>query len=239
MSSRRLDFLIRSVAFIAMLSFARPVLSTPIPLPLLMAPDYSPSLIPLNRSISRVSSRSASPFPLVSLRHSRDVGPLDSLTQYHDAASKNANNLKSLAAKSATTDNEDYDFQQACASELSEFSQNMQGIQEVLVQASPSDKGLANYDRDNDLETLLKNVVNLNKDVLNSTTAAVYNIPGLGPTLGPIVYNLKCLIDQILDALEDYSDATINQLTPLLQGVFGKTTSLACDTGVVLAGLCI
>lgn len=47
------------------------------------------------------------------------------------------------------------------------------------------DKGLANYDRSNDLETLLKHIVNLNKDTLSSVTDIVYEIPILGPILGP------------------------------------------------------
>ena len=48
-----------------------------------------------------------------------------------------------------------------------------------------SDKGLANYDRTNDLETLLKNLVNLNKVVLSATSTTLGNIPIIGPVLGP------------------------------------------------------
>ena len=50
------------------------------------------------------------------------------------------------------------------------------------------DKGLANYDRNNDLETLLKDIVNLNKDTLSAITEIVYEIPILGPLLGPSKY---------------------------------------------------
>jgi hypothetical protein len=48
-----------------------------------------------------------------------------------------------------------------------------------------SNKGLENYDSTNDLETLLKNTVNLNKDALNTIADIVANIPVLGPLLGP------------------------------------------------------
>jgi len=48
-----------------------------------------------------------------------------------------------------------------------------------------SDKGLANFDNTNDLEILLKNMVNLNKDVLTDTDVALTQIPVLGPLLGP------------------------------------------------------
>jgi hypothetical protein len=60
----------------------------------------------------------------------------------------------------------------------------MLGFQTALAQAA-SDKGLANYDDKNNLETLLKNTVNFNKNVLNNVDVAVYNLPGLGPILGP------------------------------------------------------
>lgn len=47
------------------------------------------------------------------------------------------------------------------------------------------DKGLAHYDRQNDVETLLKNVVNLHKYTLNYLDCMVAEIPVLGPILAP------------------------------------------------------
>lgn len=60
----------------------------------------------------------------------------------------------------------------------------MRGFQTALAQIG-SDKGLANYDDKNNLETLLKDTVNLNKDALTAVDVAVYYLPILGPTLGP------------------------------------------------------
>ena len=60
----------------------------------------------------------------------------------------------------------------------------MLSFQTALVQAA-SDKGLANYDDKNNLETLLMDTVNFNKNVLSDVDVAVYNLPGLGPILGP------------------------------------------------------
>lgn len=54
-----------------------------------------------------------------------------------------------------------------------------------------------------------------------------------------VVYNIKCLIDGILDATEDFTDATINALQPLLQALLGKAITTACKSGVKLLGLCI
>lgn len=62
----------------------------------------------------------------------------------------------------------------------------MLGFQTALAQtATGPDKGLANYDNTNDLETLLKATVQLHKDTLNALDTAVYNLPVLGPILGP------------------------------------------------------
>lgn len=63
----------------------------------------------------------------------------------------------------------------------------MQGFQTALAKAA-SDKGLANYDRSNGFETLLKDIINLHKNVLTAVSVAVYNIPFLGPLLGPSEY---------------------------------------------------
>ena len=60
----------------------------------------------------------------------------------------------------------------------------MGGFTSLLAQLG-SDKGLANYDKTDSLETLLKNVVNANKDLLKNVTEMSYAIPGLGSTVGP------------------------------------------------------
>ncbi|KAF8321405.1 uncharacterized protein EI90DRAFT_3157915 [Cantharellus anzutake] len=73
-----------------------------------------------------------------------------------------------------------------------------------------SKKGLANYDRGNVLETILKDVVNALKKTLESIDTLIYKIPALGPILGPIVYELKCLIDDLLNAIENLADLAIN-----------------------------
>lgn len=69
-------------------------------------------------------------------------------------------------------------------SEITAYQDNLLGFQTLLAQLG-ADKGLANYDRANDLETLLKNFVNLNKDTLKSISDLVFAIPDLGPILGP------------------------------------------------------
>lgn len=125
------------------------------------------------------------------------------LNGYYEAASTHSKNLRkylfvdlttclllilspdSLAVQSSSANNDDTsDFHQQAATELTGFHTNMLGIEMVLNELG-ADKGLANYDRTNDLETLLKNIVNVNKDTLSYITTITYNLPIVGSTLGP------------------------------------------------------
>ena len=97
-----------------------------------------------------------------------------------------------LAARSSSVDPDDPDFQSNFVTAFTGFNNNMDGFSTALVDSTSArsgtpDKGLANYDRTNDLETLLKNVVNLNKNVLTAMDLALGNLPVLGPILGPCV----------------------------------------------------
>lgn len=156
----------------------------------------------------------------------------------------------SLAVQSSSVDNSDSDFHQQAATELTGFHTNMLGIEAILKELG-ADNGLANYDRTNDLETLLKNIVNVNKDTLSFITTITYNLPIVGSTLGPsecidssiprysdvpspVVYEIKCILDGILDACENLTDAILNILQPLLLPLIGKYLTTACDNGVGL-----
>ena len=84
-------------------------------------------------------------------------------------------------------------FEQESATEASGFHSSLLGFQNTLAQLG-ADKGLANYDRNNDLETLLKDLINANKYFLNDVDGLVYDVPGLGPTLGPSKLLERCCI---------------------------------------------
>ncbi|KAF7969347.1 hypothetical protein HWV62_27681 [Athelia sp. TMB] len=150
----------------------------------------------------------------------------------YSQASGHAQSLKSLAAQSSSVpDSSSGDFHQQAATELTAFHSNILGIQDILSQLG-EDKGLKNYDRTDDLETLLKNTVNLNKDALSSVDAIVYNLPIVGKTLGPIVYDIKCVIDDVLNFVENTADGLLNGLQPLLAPLLGGLLGTACNTGV-------
>ncbi|TFK57293.1 hypothetical protein OE88DRAFT_1650934 [Heliocybe sulcata] len=255
------------VLLVALPALVLHALATPMPMPLLRAADYrqqdSPSRVgtvktyrirhttTIQESTHTELESSVQPAPIPTFAASAEPRAVDSvdllnnlnlLNTYYLAASRNSDNLRSYASQSASRREDDGAFQQQCALELTSFHSNMQGFYTVLANiASDNDlqKGLANYDRQNELETLLKNIVNLNKNTLNAITALVYNIPGLGPILGPIVYEIKCIIDAVLDATENLTDAIINALGSLLQDLLNQARDASCVMGVRVAGICV
>jgi len=158
------------------------------------------------------------------------------LQGFYNQSQVHASTLKGLASRSSTIGENDYDFQHACATGLTGFHINLLSFQSTLSSLN-ANRGLANYDPNNQLETLLKNMINLNKSVLGYTTVLVYNIPVLGSILGPIVYELKCILEDVLDTVESLSDALLNILQPLLQPIIGQASSASCQFG--LASLCL
>ncbi|KAH9937682.1 uncharacterized protein B0H18DRAFT_1113486 [Fomitopsis serialis] len=119
--------------------------------------------------------------------------------------------------------------------------ENFLGFQTVLGELA-ADKGLANYNKNSEMETMLKNIVNASKYVMNDTYEMVNNIPGLGPILGPIVYQVKCIVDEVLDATENLTDALINDLEnilPALRALDGQAAQTACAAGIEIADICI
>lgn len=136
------------------------------------------------------------------------------------------------------------------ARELSAFQGNFKGFHDTLATHGA---GLGNYDRANDLETLMKNIVNCNKDVLKAVDDFVFKIPMAGPLLGPskytdlglmtlsdlpsqVVYQIKCLIELVLNICEEATDAILNALQPILVMLLGH----ACKQRLpLLLGFCI
>ncbi|KZT02727.1 uncharacterized protein LAESUDRAFT_661393 [Laetiporus sulphureus 93-53] len=143
-----------------------------------------------------------------------------------------------MASEPASERAANADFSEQYLTELSSFNTNFRGFQSVLA-ALAADKGLANYNKNDQLETLLKATVNAVKDILGDTYEAIESIPGIGPLLGPTVYDIKCIIDEVLDATENLTDAIINDLVPLLRDLLGQATSTACEAGVEIVGLCL
>ncbi|KAL5535539.1 hypothetical protein ACEPAF_3633 [Sanghuangporus sanghuang] len=163
---------------------------------------------------------------------------LEGLGGHRDDAVADSQELQNMASQSASRDENDSTFQQGAASRFSSFSSSTQGFSDLFGQLA-ADKGLANYDKDNSLEVMLKDVVNANKDALSAVTALVYNIPDLGPVLGPIVYEIKCIVDDLLDLTENLTDGILNDMKPMLQGLLGQAAGMTCASQFKVLGFCL
>ncbi|KAK1233573.1 hypothetical protein PQX77_003259 [Marasmius sp. AFHP31] len=90
--------------------------------------------------------------------------------------------------------------------------------------------GHANYDRNSAIETVLKETIDYIKKLLHSLAVAIDRDCLLGPLLGPIVYQIKCIIDELLNGVENISDGCLNDLKALLK-------LCACENEI--GGLCL
>lgn len=94
----------------------------------------------------------------------------------------------SLSARRPSRNEDITEFSQQSSTEVTGFQDNLSGFSGILGELA-ADKGLANYNENDALEILLKKTVNANKDLLKSIDEGVYQIPGLGSTLGPSEFN--------------------------------------------------
>ncbi|KAI5124680.1 hypothetical protein M0805_004288 [Coniferiporia weirii] len=194
------------------------------------------------KSVNATSDRHAVPVASSTSHASRRDGAdvntkIAALSNSRDIIVQNSKNLQDLAAQSASG-SVSGQFQQDAASKLTDFQTSMQDFSGLFGQLS-ADDGLANYDNTDQVETLLKDVINAHKAVLESVYQLVQNIPVLGPILGPIVYELKCIIDGVLDVVQNLTDGLLNTLAPLLLGLLGQTTTLICSPGFKVLGICL
>jgi len=234
-----------------------PALASPLPLPLVTAyadyahrPDIQTNtrLPRFNHIIAvreEAGNSSARNVPSVissgAVRRADDtLDNLNLLDTYYTKINQNAHTLNNIqngmSAGSSSGSNSNY--QQQTVSTLSEYSTNVQSFQGILATLA-ADKGLANYDKSDQLETLLKNFVNSGKYTLSDISNMVNADPTLGPLIGPLVYQIKCILDEVLDAVENLTDSILNDLQPLLQDLIGMATDTACQSGLQIAGLCL
>ncbi|OSX67585.1 hypothetical protein POSPLADRAFT_1030576 [Postia placenta MAD-698-R-SB12] len=123
------------------------------------------------------------------------------------------------------------DFNQQYYDAFSDLQAQLGGFQDAMAKIA-ADKGLANYDPNNVVETTLKNTINMVKYSLRTTVEIIKTLPVLGPRLAPIVIQLKCITDELLDAIENLTDGITNNVMPLLQD-FGIQE---CDDGIEIFG---
>lgn len=145
-------------------------------------------------------------------------------------------NLGNLVNNESLEKDRPGDYQDSCVTSLNSCKGILGELNLAIAAMRPDDKGLGNYDRDDRLETLLKEVVNKTKDLLKVTVILVNNCPILGPILGPIVYELKCITEEILDAIEDITDGLLNFLNLVLKPLVSPCKGVL---GIDILGVCI
>ncbi|KAF8640422.1 hypothetical protein AX17_000088 [Amanita inopinata Kibby_2008] len=227
------------------------VSASPLPLPMvLMAPDYEKSwtsdstltsgkwlgdTYKVNKTESFITNRYADLSMIKGSESRRQDG--DHLRQlsgiYYDA-SVNAKRFSELAERPTNTP----DFHNDCIAALLGFKQSVGSFQAILSEIG-ADRGLAFYDRSDDLEKLVKNIINICKKVFSAVDILVDSNPTLGLLLGPIVYDIKCILDLSLDAVENLTDAVLDVLRPMFIDLLGQAGHTACRSGIDLLGICL
>ncbi|KAJ7181672.1 hypothetical protein C8R43DRAFT_1101443 [Mycena crocata] len=203
------------------------------------SPATSPSSLFAARVLSKHGDAELAPAvsPAVSspLQPRRSTSePIQSLRQYSSGAQADAAKMRKLRARALAGEPADAAFQQQCADVLRSYQTNFVGCQRNMVLLG-QDKGLACYDKADDIETLIKNLINAHKDILESVSVLVDNLPILGPILGPIVYQIKCIVDEILDLTENITDCILNLLAPLLTALgLSAVTDLLCSLNLCI-----
>ncbi|KAH9946623.1 hypothetical protein B0H21DRAFT_742392 [Amylocystis lapponica] len=218
-------------------------LASPVPLPLVAAYRAQMSgLAPRLSSISGLDETHTVAYdtkPAASIAHRQDYNDILSLlTMYNAEMGQHAQTINNMASQPPTGEGVDSAYSQQFLSALTSFHGSMFDFERILDPLS-ADKGLEYYDKNNAMETLLKDYVNTTKDTLKNVDVMVYAIPSLGPILGPIVYEIKCIVDDSLDAVENMTDDLINAMKPLLVDLGLAATQTTCDAGIQIAGLCV
>ncbi|KAJ8084014.1 hypothetical protein AAF712_000906 [Marasmius tenuissimus] len=116
-----------------------------------------------------------------------------------------------------------------CAGSASSAQLVLQSVSDSL-RPMAAKYGHANYDRNSAVETVLKETIDYIKKLLHSLAVAIDKDCLLGPLLGPIVYQIKCIIDELLNGIENISDGCLNDLKALLK-------LCACENEI--GGLCL
>ncbi|KAK0465170.1 uncharacterized protein EV420DRAFT_943879 [Desarmillaria tabescens] len=129
------------------------------------------------------------------------------------------------------------DYHRSCVTSLASCKDVLGELNDSLAPLR-ADKGLGNYERNDHLETLLKELINYIKEMLNGTVTLTKNIPIVGPELAPLVSEIKCLVDTLLDFSEDLTDGILNYLKPIV-AVGDDNRCKGPLLGVEIVGICL
>ncbi|KAJ4486165.1 hypothetical protein J3R30DRAFT_1462886 [Lentinula aciculospora] len=238
LSIARVFVTFHTAAYLALVGFtpsSNIALATPFPMPMTLK-NYSASFpneagprsktmkttLKHNSSRSAPDSRSLSSFNTPAVESRQDT--LAALMEYVDDAGVHANSLQQSSI--ACPDNPEAQ-QQPSTSSLSLFSGSLLNFQNAI-----SDRGLAYFDKNDALEVLLRKIVDEIKYTLNAVDDLVQCDILLREFIGPIVYELKCFLEWLLDMTEDITDASLNEILILERALLGNDLFQNCLLGV-------
>ncbi|KAJ6509548.1 hypothetical protein C8R47DRAFT_1099111 [Mycena vitilis] len=248
--ARAILLAVQAASFLA-LTGTSPATITALASPLLgntsASPAKSPSSLLAARYFSKrtdaelVPRASTTHLPAVSAppqqsRPANSSASFQQLSRSRDGMEADARNMRRFAdhakqARARSTQHQAPDLHQQTASCLRSYQSHLQDFQSAL---SGLDKGEACLDRNDPYEELLKDVVNAHKQLLEATVDIVAAIPGLGPVLGPILYDIKCAVIELLDVVENLVDCLVNITLQLLNQLLPALTPLLCSLGLCL-----
>ncbi|KAI5479363.1 hypothetical protein MNV49_003697 [Pseudohyphozyma bogoriensis] len=127
-------------------------------------------------------------------------------------------------------------FQNSVFQELKAYrgsAAGLPGLRELDASLKPlaPKQGLGNFNRNDPNQVLLRTIVTSLEDTLEGVDLIVYYLPILGPVLGPIVYDIKCIIDDLLDIAHYTADGLLNSLAPQLRILQGNYMTSTCKMG--------
>ncbi|GAA5870462.1 hypothetical protein JCM16303_002011 [Sporobolomyces ruberrimus] len=170
------------------------------------------------------SSSSASPVGgLPSVPGSSVLGLVKLQNLLNSGSSKmntHQNNIAKLAKQARTYDKSSRSgskFQNSVYQELKAYrgsAESLPGLKELddATKGAAGDHGLDNFNRDDPVQVLVRTLNESTQQTLESINLIVYYVPVLGPLLGPIVYDIKCILDNILNAGQINIDGLLNNL---------------------------
>jgi len=104
-----------------------------------------------------------------------------------------------------------------------------------LLSGLGADMGQENLDKYNRAEVAISNIARSTKWALEDTDLIFFQIPLLGQTVAPLVYDLKCVLEDVIDTTTNVVDGILNGST-LLSSLSMKAGALVCKMKSQLCG---
>ncbi|KAG6902865.1 hypothetical protein C0995_010034 [Termitomyces sp. Mi166 len=217
---------------------ASPNVSRPFSRSMRILRNMTSSSVPTSPYLAYVRAISSEPESIESAVASTENSTPDPYTQlanFHQATKQDSKNLSTyvrfvivpfspvfipekLAAQSASSRANNVAFQRKYITQLNTFHSNILK-QQAALSAMVDEKhstigGRSDHNADHALEKLLRKVIMVDKQVLEDFGKLAEAVPVLGPYLAPVAYDVKCLVDAVLNYSRDFLVGILKDLPP-------------------------